>query len=134
VKHYHLSKVWKEFVNRPAKRQLLEEIATFFAQWMQPERDFSYLDIDERLNNIAQEVMRYLKIKYPVHPIFSASFEQFSYWRYNNINEDEWYIEDSKRIIDIFCEILFKQKYFVQSVHEIFTFEYVHLFNHVRVN
>jgi hypothetical protein len=134
LKHYYLTRIWQEFANRPTKQQLVEEVATFFAQWMQPEIEISYPDIDEQLDNIAQKVMEHLKIKYPKHPIFSISSEQFSYWRCNNIDEDEWHMKDVKLIIHVFCEVLFKQKYFVQSIHEVFTFENVHLINHVSYN
>jgi len=131
LKHYYLRIVWKIFATRPIKQQLLEEVLIFFAQWMQPEKDISRSKTITELDDISQEVMEHLKIKYPRHPIFLISSEQFSYWRYNNIDEDQWYFEDGKPIIDSLCEVLYKKNYFVRSIQEMFSFEKGHLINYV---
>jgi len=99
---------------------------------MQPEKDISYSDIDAQLDNIVQKVMKLLKIKYSTHPIFSASSQQFSYWKYNNIDEDQWYFEDGKHILHILCEVLSKQQYLVQASHDMSTFEEYHFINQVN--
>jgi hypothetical protein len=105
LKHYHLRCVWRKFRNRPAKQQLLEEIVTLFADWMQLEEDISYSHIQTELDNIAEQVKIRLKVKNPMHPIFSATPEQFSYWKYNNIDKDEWDNKDGKQILDILCKV-----------------------------
>jgi len=132
LKHYHLKSEWQEFVTHPDKRQLLEESITFFAQWMQPEKDISYADIDAQLDNIAQKVMELLKITHPTHPIFFASAQQFSYWKCNNIDEDQWYFEDGKCILRILCKVLSKQWYLIQTSHDISNFVECHLINQVN--
>ncbi|KAH0944824.1 hypothetical protein HN011_004427 [Eciton burchellii] len=131
LKHYHLKSEWQEFVTYPDKRQLLEESITFFAQWMQPEKDISYADINAQLDNIAQKVMELLKITHPTHPIFFASAQQFSYWKCNNIDEDQWYFEDGKCILHILCKVLSKQWYLIQTSHDISNFVECHLINQV---
>jgi hypothetical protein len=121
LKHYHLRCVWQEFLNHPAKRQLLEEIVILFAQWMQVERNVSYSHIKAELDNIIEQVKTRLKIESRMQPIFSAIPEQYSYWKYNNINEDEWNNKDGKQILDVLCKILFEDlrfsiKYFHTTI------------------
>ncbi|EZA47247.1 hypothetical protein X777_16571 [Ooceraea biroi] len=57
---------------------------TFIIQWFHPEKNVSCSHIDMDLDNIAQQVMKRLKVENPKHPMFSASREQFSSWKYNN--------------------------------------------------
>jgi len=123
-----LRSVWQEFINRPVKRQLLEEAITFFAQWMQPEKDISYVDIDAELDNIVQEIIRLCRIKHPMHPILCASSEQFSYWKNNNIHEDQWHFEDGKHILHSLCEV-FPKQYLIQTSYD--TVKEYHLINQV---
>lgn len=109
---------WQSFIDRPAECQLLEEAATFLAQWFQPEKDISHSDIDAELNNIAQEVLMQLKIEYPAHPIFFTSSEDSCSWRHCNIEESRWNDRDERRILYVLCKILREQNF--------------HLFNEVR--
>jgi len=129
LKHYHLKSVWEEFICRPAKQQILEEALTLMAQWFQPTEDLSYSDIETKLDNIAQEVIENLKIKCPSHPILSASHEQFSYWRCNNIDESQWDDKDVKEALNILCEVKFGFlfEYDNESIH----FPEYYLINHV---
>jgi len=113
LKHYHLQSEWQKFINRPAKQQLLEETITFFAQWMQVEKNISYSHIKTELDNFAQLAMDDLKIKNPLHPIFSITSEQFSYWQYNNIDKNQWNNKDSRQILDVLCELFYTKIQFV---------------------
>ncbi|KAH0948086.1 hypothetical protein HN011_005432 [Eciton burchellii] len=106
LKHYHLESLWRKFINRSPKRRILEEAITLMAQWFQPMEDISYSQIETKLDNITQQVIERLKIKRPFHPILSASHEQFSYWKCNNINENQWDDKDTKQALDIVCEVL----------------------------
>jgi len=117
LKHYHLRCVWKKFINRSSKQQLLEEAATFIAQWMQPEKDISYSHIKRELDNIAKQVMNHLEIRYPMHPIFSANTEQFSDWKDNNIDEDQWDNENAKRILDSLCLVLHRSQFSIKCLN-----------------
>ncbi|KAH0944414.1 hypothetical protein HN011_000897 [Eciton burchellii] len=73
---------------------------------MQFEKDISYSHIKTELDNIAEQVKTRLKIENPMHPIFSATPEQFSYWKYNNISEDKWNNKDGKQILGILCKVV----------------------------
>ncbi|EZA53435.1 hypothetical protein DMN91_004510 [Ooceraea biroi] len=108
LKHYHLKEEWKEFINRPVEQQLLEEAATFFSQWYQPNKDISYSRIQKELNNITEQVMQQIRIEHPTHPIFSASHEQLSFWKNNNIDENQWNNEAGRQILDVLCKTLFQ--------------------------
>ncbi|XP_026823539.1 uncharacterized protein LOC105284024 isoform X2 [Ooceraea biroi] len=89
LRHYHLENVWQEFINRPPKHQLLEE------------------------------VMKHLKVENPKHPIFSASREQFSRWKYNNIYENQWNNSEGRQIINILFNILLYKPTFEAVVHSL---------------
>jgi len=115
LKHYYLKSVWREFISRPARRQILKEAMTFIAQWFQPMEDISYSHIETELYNIAQRVIECLKIKWPLHPILSASHEQFSYWKCNNIDETHWNDKDAKQILDTLCEVLVELNFFTED-------------------
>ncbi|XP_026829839.1 uncharacterized protein LOC113563043 [Ooceraea biroi] len=119
VRHYHLENVWQEFINRPPKHQLLEEMITFIIQWFHPEKNVSCSHIDIDLDNIAQQVMKRLKVENPKHPIFSASREQFSIWKYNNIYENQWNNSDGRQIINILFNILLYKPTFEAVVHSL---------------
>jgi len=73
---------------------------------MQFEKDIPYSYIKTGLDNIAEQVKTRLKIENPMHPIFSATPEQFSYWKYNNIDKDEWDNKDGKQILGILCKVV----------------------------
>ncbi|EZA58456.1 F-box only protein [Ooceraea biroi] len=120
LRHYHLENVWQEFVNRPPKHQLLEEVLTFIIQWFDPETNVSYSHIGRDLDNIARTVMKRLIGKNPKHPIFSVSDEQFSSWKYNNIYENQWNNSEGRQIIDILLNILlYKRRIFDGFVHSL---------------
>ncbi|EZA52458.1 hypothetical protein X777_08533 [Ooceraea biroi] len=87
-----LDRKHEEFINRPPKHQLLEEVITFIIQWFHPEKNVSCSHIDMDLDNIAQQVMKHLKVENPKHPIFSASREQFSSNVTNSNDEHCFYI------------------------------------------
>jgi len=131
LKHYHLRSVWEEFICRPAKQQILEEAITLMAQWFQPTEDLSYSDIETKLDNMAQQVIESLKIKCPSHPILSASHEQFSYWRCNDIDESQWDDKDVKQALNILCEVLVELEFLVEYRNNPTTFLEYQLINHV---
>ncbi|XP_026823540.1 uncharacterized protein LOC105284024 isoform X3 [Ooceraea biroi] len=71
------------------------------------------------LDNIAQQVMKHLKVENPKHPIFSASREQFSRWKYNNIYENQWNNSEGRQIINILFNILLYKPTFEAVVHSL---------------
>ncbi|XP_026831165.1 uncharacterized protein LOC105286962 [Ooceraea biroi] len=71
------------------------------------------------LDNIAQQVIKRLKVEKPKHPIFSASREQFSRWKYNNIYENQWNNSEGRQIIDILFNILLHKPTFDAVVHSL---------------
>lgn len=106
LKHYHLKKqVWQEFINRPAEQQLLEEAATFFAQWYQFQENISYSYVQTELDNIVQQAMNDLRSTHPTHPIFSTPPEQFSLWKNNDIDENQWNESNGKQILHTLCKV-----------------------------
>ncbi|XP_026823704.1 uncharacterized protein LOC105281913 isoform X5 [Ooceraea biroi] len=119
LRHYHLENVWQEFINRPPKHQLLEEVITFIIQWFHPEKNVSCSHIDMDLDNIAQQVMKHLKVENPKHPIFSASREQFSRWKYNNIYKNQWNNSEGRQIINILFNILLYKPTFEAVIHSL---------------
>jgi len=124
--------MWQEFICRPAKQQLLEELLTLVAQWFRPKRDISYSQIVTELDNIAQQVMKRLKLEGPRHPIFSASRQQFSYWKCNNIEENEWNENDGKQILNTISEVLFELNFRMECDQVKISFQEYHFINHVR--
>ncbi|XP_011706278.1 PREDICTED: uncharacterized protein LOC105461483 [Wasmannia auropunctata] len=104
----HLKDIWQEFMNYPKEQQLLEKAATIVAQWYQPQKCIFYFDIEASLDNIAQQVLEYLKKVHCEHPIFSASAKQFSYWKCN-INDDQWSRKEEKQIINVLRIVLFNE-------------------------
>ncbi|EZA53038.1 F-box only protein [Ooceraea biroi] len=117
LRHYYQRNIWQEFSKRPAEQQLLEEAATFVAQWYQPRKDILYSDIDTKLNNIVQEVLVHLKLKNPKHPIFLASPEQFLFWKNNYINENQWENHDARQILNTLCQIFLSKLNFRRIVY-----------------
>lgn len=100
---------WQKFIKRPAEQQLLEEAATLFFQWYYPEEEFLYSDVDRDLDNLAQDVIMNLKKTHPMHSLLSASREQLSFWKSNNIDQTEWKNSDARIILDVLFKTLFKQ-------------------------
>jgi sugar phosphate isomerase/epimerase len=82
---------------------------------MQFEKDISYSHTETELDNIAEQVKIRLKIENPMHPIFSATPEQYSYWKYNNISENEWNNKDGKQILDVLCKVVSEELKFCAS-------------------
>ncbi|RLU25745.1 hypothetical protein DMN91_001903 [Ooceraea biroi] len=119
LRHHHLENVWQEFINHPPEHQLLEEVITFIIQWLHPEKNVSCSHIDMDLDNIAQQVMKRLKVENPKHPIFSASREQFSRWKYNNIYKNQWNNSEGRQIINILFNILLYKPTFEAVVHSL---------------
>ncbi|RLU24414.1 hypothetical protein DMN91_002503 [Ooceraea biroi] len=104
-KHYHLTNVWQEFRNRPAEQQVLEEVLAIVAQWFQPERNICYSHIQTELDNIAEEALIHLRKQNPLHPIFAESHEQFSLWKHENIEENQWNDSNGREILNILYKI-----------------------------
>jgi len=124
--------MWQKFISRPAKQQLLEESLTLLAQWFQPKQDILYSQIETKLDNIAQQVMKQLKSKCPNHPIFSVSRQQFSYWRYNNIEEEsQWNNSNGKQILHTLCKVIYELKFRNACDQTYTTYQEYHFINHV---
>jgi len=106
MKHNSIRIAWQELLSRPNKQQLLEEAATFVAQWFQPEKKISRSHIRKEIDNVTEVMMEHLRIKHPYHPIFSMTSEQLLYWRYNNIEQNMWNEKDGREVLDVFCTTL----------------------------
>ncbi|KAG5320784.1 FBX21 protein, partial [Pseudoatta argentina] len=105
----HTKDVWQEFISYPKEQQLLEKAATIVTQWYQPQKHIFYFDIEASLDNIAQLVLKRLKKVHCDHPIFSTSAKQFSFWKNNNVNDNQWSKEEEKRIINMLQTVLFDE-------------------------
>ncbi|XP_067216518.1 F-box only protein 21-like [Linepithema humile] len=106
---YCLKIKWHKFVNYCKQKQILEEAATILAQCYEFDHSqeyMSYMYMRTSLDNIAQQVLEYLKNKYPAHPIFSISAEQFSFWKYNNIDDNHWNSTEGRQILESLCKVL----------------------------
>ncbi|XP_026823801.1 uncharacterized protein LOC113561497 [Ooceraea biroi] len=119
LRHHYLENVWEEFINHPPEHQLLEEVINFIMQWLHPEKNVSCSYIEMDLENIAQQVMKHLKVVNSDHPIFSTSREQFSRWKCNNIYKNQWNNSDGRQIIDILFNILLYKPTFDTVVHSL---------------
>ncbi|KAL0105940.1 hypothetical protein PUN28_015982 [Cardiocondyla obscurior] len=115
IQQRRLRDLWHEFISCPKEQQLLEQAATIVAQWYQPDKFIFYLDVEILLDNIAQQVLENLKNIHCNHPIFSISAEQFSFWKYNNIKDNQWSRKDEKQILDVLRIVLFDQLNFSSS-------------------
>jgi len=93
------------FIFKPIEKQLVERQVTIVAQCFQPH--LSYSVIKTWLDDIAQDVLTRLKIKYPSHPIFSMSSEQFLFWKTNNIYDNYWDPTESTQIMRTLEEYVF---------------------------
>ncbi|EFN66698.1 hypothetical protein EAG_04582, partial [Camponotus floridanus] len=94
-----------KFIFKPIKKQLVERQVAIVAQHFQSH--ISYLVIKTWLDNIAQDVLLRLKIKYPSHSIFSTSSEQFLFWKTNNIYDNYWDPTESAHIMRTLEEYVF---------------------------
>lgn len=109
----HLKDVWQKFINQPKEQQLLEQAAVIVSQWYQLQKHIFYLDVEASLDKIAQQVLEDLKNTHCDHPIFSRSAKQFAFWKYNNINDNQWNRKDEKQIIDVLQTVLFNKLNFL---------------------
>jgi len=82
------------------------------------------------LGNIAQQVMKYLKSECPSHIIFSACCHQFFYWKYNNIEDNQW--SDRKQILDIFSKVISEVKFRVEYDKKKTSYQEYYFINHVN--
>jgi len=99
---------------------------------MQFKKDISYAHIEIELDNIVEQVMSHLKIECPTHPIFSVAPEQFSYWKQNNIDKDEWNIKDARQILDILCKVFSEElKFCIKRFHNTISSISLHYINQV---
>nr|XP_012214652.1 PREDICTED: F-box only protein 21-like [Linepithema humile]XP_012214653.1 PREDICTED: F-box only protein 21-like [Linepithema humile]XP_012214655.1 PREDICTED: F-box only protein 21-like [Linepithema humile]XP_012214656.1 PREDICTED: F-box only protein 21-like [Linepithema humile] len=103
---YRLKNKWHKFMNYCKEKQILEEAATILAQCHQSQKYVSYMNVRRSLDNIAQQVLEYLKNKYPAHPIFSISAEQILFWKYNNIDDNHWNSTEGRQILESLCKVL----------------------------
>lgn len=109
LKQHHLQQKWCRMMYRNPETQILERIATFVSNWSQPEQHTSYSYIATLLDNIAQHALDDLKSMYPTHPIFKATPNDFSYWKRSNINDNQWSPTNTRQIIDVLCNLMFKK-------------------------
>ncbi|XP_029176949.1 uncharacterized protein LOC114945033 [Nylanderia fulva] len=111
LSHYEkLSSIRNEldrYIVKPERQQLLEEICTFVAKYIQVREDVCYTNVSASLDTIAQEVLNSLRKKHPNHSIFSTSDETFSYWKTNNIEDNHWNETESTQIMDTLQEYIF---------------------------
>lgn len=112
----HTKDAWQEFISYPKEQQLLEKAATIVAQWYQPLKRIFYFDVEASLDNIAQQVLERLKKAHWEHPIFSMSAKQFSFWKNNNINDNQWSKKEEKQIINMLQIVLFDELGFCGSL------------------
>ncbi|EFN74721.1 F-box only protein 21, partial [Camponotus floridanus] len=98
---------WERFKKQPHSQQLLERGATIVAQWFQSQKDVFYSFVKASLDNIALEVLNYLREKHPDHSIFSISAENFAYWKNNNIDDNHWDEMEGTQIMDALEEYIF---------------------------
>ncbi|XP_029177070.1 uncharacterized protein LOC114945147 [Nylanderia fulva] len=111
MSHYEkLSSIGNEldrYREKPEREQLLEEICTFVAKYIQIREDICYTNVSASLDTIAQEVLTCLRVKHPNHSIFSTSEETFSYWKSNNIEDNHWNETESTQIMDTLKKYIF---------------------------
>ncbi|RLU16045.1 hypothetical protein DMN91_011803 [Ooceraea biroi] len=97
-----------QFEKAECKEKKNKQVLIFnVAAWFNPEIDIFYSDMEKELDQIAQDVMEYLKIENFRHPIFKISQEQFSVWKRNDLDQDQWDNCDAIQILDILVKIFF---------------------------
>ncbi|EFN65931.1 F-box only protein 21 [Camponotus floridanus] len=105
---YHLIReYWERFEEQPHKKLLLELGATIIVQRFQPQKDVFYSIIKTSLDNIALEVLNYLREEHPDHSIFSTTAENFAYWKNNNIDDNHWDEMEGTQIMNALEEYIF---------------------------
>lgn len=92
----------------PKEKQLVEQLFIILAQYFRPR--ISHSVVKTWLDEVVQEVLSRLKIKYPTHPIFSVSPEKFSFWRDNNIDDNFWDEREAKQIMCILEQYIFSEE------------------------
>lgn len=91
----------------PVAQHVSEWTATFMAKWCKPQEHVSYSYIVASLDNIAQQALKILQEEYPKHSIFSVSTEQFSSWKTNMNNDNQWNKTETKQILQAICRVMF---------------------------
>lgn len=121
---------WNKFLEQPAKTQLLEKTAVFFAQFIQPRKHAFYPDkVKASLDGIVGKIQKCLRKKHPNHPIFSASPETLNSWRDNNIDDDYWNEAEGTQIINTIDEYMFDELNFRQCERNNSNLEYMYIDN-----
>lgn len=118
LKHNHLKEVWQKFLNLPQRKQILEYGASIVAEWNLPEERVSYSQVSWSLDVIANLVKDQVREECPEHPIFSCPPEKFVYWQKNNIDDNEWSVPETRKVIDAICTVLFDKLEF-QNVNDL---------------
>ncbi|KAL6420619.1 hypothetical protein ACFW04_014647 [Cataglyphis niger] len=106
-----VKKKFYRFLNQSYKYQVLERMFTMVAQFVQPEKDIFYSNIEASLDNIASEVLKCLREKHPDHSILSTSAEIYLYWKNNNIDDNHWTETEGTQIMDTLEEYIFSKFY-----------------------
>lgn len=104
-----VKKKFHRFINQSYKYRVLERIFTMVAQFVQPEKDVFYSNVEASLDNIASEVLKCLREKHPDHSILSISPEIWSYWKNNNIHDNHWNEPEGTQIMDTLEEYIFSK-------------------------
>ncbi|XP_050459348.1 uncharacterized protein LOC126855586 [Cataglyphis hispanica] len=107
LKQYRYIYKQMKFMNKPETKFLLEKQFMIVVKHFQPH--VSYSAVKTWLDEIAQTVLSRLMEKYPAHSIFSATSEQFSFWRDNNIHDNFWNETESKQIMCILKEYIYSE-------------------------
>ncbi|XP_029166959.1 uncharacterized protein LOC114937607 [Nylanderia fulva] len=100
MKQYLEKKNSRIYIKLLSEKYLNEMIAMIIAQWIKPEEDISCSKVQASLDNIAKDVMGYLKKEYPNHSIFLTSTETFIYWQDNKIDDNCWTEAEGIQIMD----------------------------------
>ncbi|KAL6419617.1 hypothetical protein ACFW04_013705 [Cataglyphis niger] len=109
LKQYRFIHNQIKFMFKPKTKFLLEKQFTIIAQYFQPH--VSYCAVKTWLDEILETVLDRLIEKYPDHSFFSTTtFEQFPFWRNNNIVHNFWNEEESRQIMGILEEYLFCER------------------------
>lgn len=102
IRQYHLKQEWNRFVSLDPKYQILERGATLVAQWCQPLVDVDYETIASQLDALAHVVRARLA---PMN-IYIPD-EKFNEFRSCNIEDNQWSISESNKIINCISHVLF---------------------------
>lgn len=105
----YLTNEWNKFISLSTVEQIFEKGAALVAQWSQPERQVSYLQICKTLDNIAEQTKTAVRLKNPGHSIFSAPRERLEAWKRLNIDDNQWSPNESREIVMALCDIMFNK-------------------------